>query len=68
MPDAIESLRSSLSGEEAAAAVRNMVEGDILAQEAQWPRIQSVVSALTRRGQINHFSDGIRSSMVFEKK
>lgn len=57
--DTIAQARANLPGEEAALLVRTMIERQVKEQDGTWARIERVVAPLKRRGEINHFSEGI---------
>lgn len=66
--DAIEQARASLPGSEAAALVRTMIEHSVREQrELIEPRVERVTSFLSRRKEINHFSEGIREIVLREQ-
>lgn len=58
--DTIAQARASLPGSEAALLVRTMIERQVKEQDTVWDRIERVVAPLKRRGEVNHFSEGIR--------
>ena len=58
--DTIAQARASLPGTEAALLVRSMIDRQVKEQDGLWDRIERVVAPLKRRGEVNHFSEGIR--------
>lgn len=65
--DAIAQVRASLPGPEAAALVRDIIRASVEDQATLWERIDTAVSALKRRGEVNHFSEGIRTLAMRER-
>lgn len=66
--DAIAQVRASMPGPEAAALVLDIVRSQVREQDDLWVRIDSAVGALKRRGEVNHFSEGIRSLALREHR
>jgi len=58
--DTISQARDTLPGTEAALLVRTMIARQVAEQDGLWDRINRVVAPLKRRGEVNHFSEGIR--------